>query len=581
MPVEFNCPQCLHPQKVDESKVGQQVYCRVCYYKLTVPAESTNKPIDESQLYTLDAKSLTLKSREEQDRQELFSFRCDTCKTIISVRKEQVGEEIICAECGKTIIVPKSIAEKAKARLEAKLDKALALLFPKETYSLRGGTTAPTNDAPKQFRFSCRLCGTALFATQEQIGTDVSCHDCETKTTVPSQEIASKPAPLPPAAFEGSTAYKLATSSKFGAEKIGAEEQSSAVPTENLVPVVCHFCGTRMHAAESQIGQSKTCPDCGKSTEIKEVPKPQKITTETTSADAYVLNKVDETAPRPATTFLISLSPATLRRRLNDSESCRSLERPPLPKRPLTERFFVPFAHSDTWLNLLMFVSVFPLGMMIIMWIDSIDPTKIVVFVFAAPIVAIYVVAFAYFATYLLHFYDFTSSGMDKEEFKGELAPMDNFSNGLWLVAFSIVAITPGFLLGKLFVLEALLIAVMMRISHWIFFPICFLSSMETGSIFSVFAKNTIASLFRQPSVWLRFYLLTGALFILAGLCLIGFSWLVSAWLPPAMSFLVAFTLIFFLFAIQSLFFFRLLGRLAWTIEETDRQKRELEEEGE
>jgi len=29
------------------------------------------------------------------------------------------------------------------------------------------------------------------------------------------------------------------------------------------------------------------------------------------------------------------------------------------------------------------------------------------------------------------------------------------------------------------------------------------------------------------------------------------------------------------------LFFFRLLGRLAWLIEETDRQKRELEEEEE
>jgi len=176
MPVEFNCPQCLHPQKVDESKAGQQVYCRVCYYKLTVPAESTNKPIDESKLYTLDAKPWNT-----HDRQELFSFHCDTCQTNISVRKEQVGEEIICDECGKTIIVPKSITEKAKANLEDKLHKALTLWSRGATYALQDGTSSTAYDALKPFRFSCPLCGTALFAMKDQIGTVVSCPDCTTK----------------------------------------------------------------------------------------------------------------------------------------------------------------------------------------------------------------------------------------------------------------------------------------------------------------------------------------------------------------------------------------------------------------
>jgi hypothetical protein len=71
MPIEFSCPQCLYPQKVDESQIGQQIYCRVCYFKLTVPAENTNKQVDESQLYTLDAKPW-----DKQDRQELISFPC-------------------------------------------------------------------------------------------------------------------------------------------------------------------------------------------------------------------------------------------------------------------------------------------------------------------------------------------------------------------------------------------------------------------------------------------------------------------------------------------------------------------------
>jgi hypothetical protein len=98
---------------------------------------------------------------------------------------------------------------------------------------------------------------------------------------------------------------------------------------------------------------------------------------------------------------------------------------------------------------------------------------------------------------------------------------------------------------------------------------------METGSMFGVLAKNTVASLFHQPFAWFRFYLLTGMLFALADLCLIGTIGLG----PTGPMFVVTPTLFFFLFAIQSLCFFRLLGRLAWLLEETHRQKRELDEE--
>ena len=565
MPIEFGCPQCLHPQKVDENKVGQHVYCPVCYFKLTVPAESTNKPIDEAQLYSFDTKPWDM-----QGGQELISFPCDICNTNIGVRKEQVGEEIVCAECGKKIIVPKSIAEQAKVRLQDKLDRAVALMTPKETYSLHDGITVPTHEGPKPFRFFCRLCGTALFATEEQIGTAVPCPDCEAKTTVPSQKIASKPLPLPPSAFEGTTAYKLAAPSK-----IGAKEPSAGAPQENLVPVVCGFCGTRMHATEIQIGQSKTCPDCGQATEIKAVSKPRKTTTATTRADAYGLVNSGETAPRPVAAFITSLSRSIVRKRQNDKESFRSLNRPPLPKRPLTERFFVPFAYFETWLYLLSFAAVMPLGLMVIFLVTILDGSGIATFTFGLAVFAVFAAAFCYFATFLLHVYTLTSSGMDEGEFKGEIAPADYFVNGLWLFTFSFVATLPGFLFGKLFVLEGLLLLVMMRLSHWFFFPISFLSSMEMGSLFAVLAKNTLASLFRQPFAWFRFYLLTGILFILADLSFMGMLWLDS----DGSMFFITLSFFSFLFVIQSFFFFRLLGRLAWLIEETDRRKRELEEE--
>jgi len=582
MPIEFGCPQCLHLQKVDESKVGQQIYCPVCYFKLTVPAESTNKPIDESQLYTLDAEPWDI-----QDRQELISFSCDVCNTNIGVRKEQVGEEIVCAECGKKIIVPKSVAEKAEAKLNAKLDKILQSIDPtfhKETYSLRGGTTAPTDAVPtnpgsKQFRVPCRLCGTALFAMEEQVGTDLTCPDCDTKTKVPPQTIKIETALLPPTEFEGDTVFDTAAPTK-------KETQ------ENLVPVICRLCGTRMYAAESQIGQFKTCPDCGRQTEIKAVPKHQMTKASTTSADAYGISKAGESAPRPRFRTLTDYrhvegslhkeSPAERR------VSSQSLNRPQLPKRPLTERFFVPFGYSSTWLSIVLFVAVIPLGAMIMSWAagtgaggDKLGSFGLAIFTlcFGVIICTVFIASFCYFATFLMHFYNIACSGIDEEEFKGEIAPSDYFVNGFWLFALSFVAILPGCFVGNFLyqLLESPFIPyVMIRISHWFFFPICFLSSMEEGSMFAVLAKNTIVSLFRRSSAWFRFYLLTGILFALSDLLF----FFVAAWLDYVVPlYFLWITLFFFLFAVQSLFFFRLLGRHAWLLEETDRQQRELEDE--
>jgi len=582
MPIEFRCLQCQHLQKVDESKIGQHVYCKVCYFKLTVPAESTVKPIEETQpskLYALDTAPLDVQKMQER-REELISFPCDLCKTLIGVKKEQVGEEIICPECGKKIIVPKLVAAMAEARLQDKHKKVSALLSRKETYLLRSETDVltdvPVNERAKQFRVPCQLCGTVMFATEAQIGTFLTCHDCETKTEVlPPQKTlpsTSKTSPLPPSSFEGNTTYNIATA-------------ASVSPTEELVPVVCGHCGTRMHAAESQIGQFKTCPDCGRQTEIKAVPKPRRPTTETTSADAYKLGKADESAPRPAFRMFFR----------NNAEwlaelALRAKGRPPLPKRPLTERFFVPFSYYETWLYLLLLAGAGLFGMLMIavgIWIAGIlgIPGVVAVVLIGPLVFLLYVATFCYLASFAVQFYDSTCGGMDEFEFKGEIVPFDYLLIAIWLLSFAALSTTPGLVLGNALcqslgliadspVTASLVIYVMIRISHWLLFPIFFLSSMESGSMFAVLAKNTVASLWHLPFAWLRFYLLTGMLFILADLCLFA-----AMWLSSLISFFVWIAFFFFLFALQTLFFFRLLGRLAWLIEEASRQKYEREEE--
>jgi hypothetical protein len=337
-----------------------------------------------------------------------------------------------------------------------------------------------------------------------------------------------------------------------------------------------------MHAKESQIGKFIICPDCGQQTEIKAIPKRPKISMETTSADAYGLDQYKDMTPRPAR-FFRSLSPAILRRRQSDWESYRSLNRPQLPKRPLTERFFVPFCSPDTWLPVVLFIAVIPLGAMIMDWVASIAAGgnravaygfAIFTMFFGLTVCTIFVAAYCYFASFLLHFYSLTSSGMDEEDFKGELVPFDYFVVGLWLFMFSLVATAPGFLVANVLDQPAFII-VAMRISYWMFFPIFFLSSLEAGSMFAVLTKNILVSLFRLPFAWFRFYFLTGILFTLSDVCLV-----VAVGLATISSLSLLWIMLgFFLFAVQSLFFFRLLGRHAWLLEETDRRRRELEEE--
>jgi DNA-directed RNA polymerase subunit M/transcription elongation factor TFIIS len=223
--------------------------------------------------------------RAMEDRKQFVSLCCPVCYTNISVTKEQIGTEIVCPECETKVCVPESIAEKSdrasetwvrenrtwdkRTQEEREQDGRLWNEQPilsdqsvKETYALRDSNTA----APEYqtVRVYCKLCGTIMYASVTQVGTELTCPDCETKNIVPEPR---KPVPLPPPLppmFEGGMTFGLA----------GAVPQSV---TGLLIPVVCSLCGTRMYAGENEVGGFKTCPDCGRQTEIKMVPKSEKV----------------------------------------------------------------------------------------------------------------------------------------------------------------------------------------------------------------------------------------------------------------------------------------------------------------
>ncbi|MDR2114953.1 MAG: hypothetical protein LBP87_01080 [Planctomycetaceae bacterium] len=638
--IHFRCIRCQHAIEVSEEMVGKNIYCPVCYFKLVVPAASTVKSIDESQLYTADAVPVDV--REMENLKQFVSLRCPVCYTNISVTKEQIGAEIICPECATNVYVPESIAEKVDRSLEEwardnrtwdkrtqeererdgllwNEQQTLPNQSGKETYALRDNkVSAPEYQT---IRVYCKLCGTMLYASETQIGTELICPDCETRNIVPARP---KPVPLPPplpSMFEGGTTFGL---SGGGLQSVG----------ELLVPVVCSLCGTRMYAGENEIGGFKTCPDCGRQTEIKMVSKSEKIKPVISPNGGYGVNQSELQEKRPVFRTLTdyryiegsldkelydakdaaneinvkkqnSLKPSvlynpdyssvsdadidseTLRERraaklagLNiDSNFIKMVKRRSLPKYPFLSRIFVPFCDAGVLGRMIIGSLLCVLGFLggaLLPAMLNLDALFVVV---SAPFgVVTLMLGLSFLANTVYSLFLWTTSGNDLPERDDwqEYRLVESGAFSIWLFLLTILAVSPGYLLlssvvgssewaSGLTIQSALLTVLFLIGSFILFFPVLFLSSMESGSYFIVFSKATYSSLINNIGVWLRFYSISFLLFAL--FCLII---LIVSLITPQL--FVGISLLIPVWSFFSLLYARLLGRLGWTLEELAHQ---------
>ncbi|MDR1963790.1 MAG: hypothetical protein LBQ50_08425 [Planctomycetaceae bacterium] len=620
--VRFRCIRCQHPIEVLQEMVGKKMYCPVCYLELTVPAESTIKPVDESRLYTADETPIDV--REMGDRKRLMSLRCPVCHTYITVSKEQIGTNVVCPECERAVRVPESIGDKAERVLS---DRQMMFGDP-GTYTLRNGDipVADHRSTNPAIRVYCRLCGTMMYASEDQIGSELTCPDCETKTLVPFR---SKPVPLPPplpSSFEGGTTFALADGSS----------------KSMLVPVVCVLCGTRMYAGENEIGGFKTCPDCGRKTEIKAVTKsemiqpvvspnggygvsqseiPEKTPTFRTLTDyRYVEGSLDkelydkkksnapksvqpppfpvlynpesspdsenrQTAAQNANLHSPTLRqhPAAKQTALNtDHVLIKMVKRTALPKYPFLSRIFVPFLNARLWgqtviASLLGIVGL--VGGAMLPTMLSLDPLFVTV---SAPFgVILIMLGLSLLANTCFSLFLWTTTGNDlpeKDDWQ-EYRLLESGSLTVWLFLLALLAVTPGYLLqshtaalpeqiSDWSIQNALLHLSFLTGSLLLFFPVLFLSSMESGSYFVVIAKETCRSLIDCTGVWLRFYLIS---LLLSAL----FCFIVGLVSIATNQVLVGFAVLIPVVSVFSIFYARFLGRLGWALEELARPDEE------
>jgi len=288
---------------------------------MTVPLESTRTKVKKSDLYGVD--EVPIDTRDLAHRNRYASFPCPTCMTILAIESEaQLGTQIVCPECGVAVTVPSSLQESftEKQRKAAEIQARSAEMVidgAADVYGIAGSgeENFSAKAQPKgTFAVYCGLCNTMLYATPEMVGQNLICPECGRDVLVRKPE-KPKQESFQATNFEGGTHYGAQSSPEIF-------ELGKHFPNTRLVPVVCTLCKTRMYALETEIGQSKTCPDCGTQTEIADVPEEQRILPETTGSEYAV--KEPPVAKRP--TFRVGVDYRTVEGSL-DLEHQRQLQK--------------------------------------------------------------------------------------------------------------------------------------------------------------------------------------------------------------------------------------------------------------
>ncbi len=182
--IDFTCRRCFTPLKASKSEVGTERRCHKCQLVMTVPRES--RPQRACGEYSLANGAETSPTAG----QRYVSVVCPLCSTRMYAAEDQIGRRLECPECGTDVQVTRP--------KQPKRPKKIAPVTPAEGYALREsgeGSSVEPQRQPKYFPVYCTLCNTLMHATEDQVGLEISCPDCNTRTIVPAplRKVARKP----------------------------------------------------------------------------------------------------------------------------------------------------------------------------------------------------------------------------------------------------------------------------------------------------------------------------------------------------------------------------------------------------
>lgn len=403
--------------------------------------------------------------------------------------------------------------------------------------------------------FPCRVCETRLHARPENAGRKVRCPDCGAGTIVP-QPPKERPK-RPPAAMEGEQYEVWPVDQQPTAAEVLASQPK-------LVGLDCSLCGTRLHATLEQVDDLIACPDCGAKTRVP--PYSEKLPAKPwREDDGEELDlEVVSVEPRPAPRLhgVGDLAEAEDRAALADADEERPeyVTRPKLARWPLqTGILLFPLSRGmpprivlfGTWAAFVVWLAYTAIGFV------AGYGTILAMFLLAASGILGLMCAVALAAVWLAIITE-SSEGNDVVEAWPDMVFLDWMFEGFYIVTAGLVACIPGWAVSLLYLGEPLIRAGLILGGAVVFFPIVLLSMLDIGSPLAPLSPKILASLVRAPGSWLMFLVESGL--ALAGLAAVGLG--LAQWSPLGLVYFAP------IFVLASVWYFRLLGRLAWVLAE-------------
>lgn len=338
-------------------------------------------------------------------------------------------------------------------------------------------------------------------------------------------------------------------------------ENADAAPKNELIPVICAVCNTRMYSTMDQVGKSIECPDCYTQTLIKAPKeKPKRTMPRMDAGFGY------EVGPEPDTERTRTLGQEYLEQA--DKEVEKKLEKePPAPDKPfLSGIFLYPFYGRifpvvlGTVLAWMMVLSVIKMAF------DSQGMGSLAApFLLVGSAIVLVLVLFPTLVTFQKMFEN-TSNGDEDTDCRpdgGLFAFIDWIGDVMPIVVAFFLSCFPGMILMKSLQL-APEYYLGVAFSAFILFPVVHLSILESASISGIYSKPVWTSFAKVPGSWCKFYFLSTLMFCLAGAAIAGLVVLATRELNGLN---VAGAIVCLFGVIVSLtIYFRLMGRLAFVM---------------
>jgi DNA-directed RNA polymerase subunit RPC12/RpoP len=405
---------------------------------------------------------------------------------------------------------------------------------------------------------SCPVCSTKMYATPEEVGTELTCSDCETKVVVPPLETM----PVEPGLSKEELEKRKREYGLLDDDYRPSPELETVRP---YIGLKCSVCGTRLLATPDQVGQEIECPDCQRSTLVRTLPPGAvPLAPEIDRSEQY---GAGEPSAAPDYSALVEDVIRRGEERLKEEDRYEESKptseerlRPRTPPAWLFRSGILRFMFHPDARNRWIVLTLCLLGCALMMstgqkLMSLPDPILYYLgLAFATLSFVGALVCVPMISPVLLSIAQDTSEGNDDIENWHELEWFDAILESLYIVNPLAISGLPGVVLASMLEADPLAAMIIAYTSAVILYPVAFMCSMDTGSPWSPFSLPVLRAIPYTWLAWFKFYFLSTALLAV---------FFVAAYFLPLLIGHPGAWLVTGLFVPTLMVYFRLIGRLA------------------